>query len=278
MERTDWQLLSADNNTVEATMRHCGLTFRDFDKDGQPKLWEMMRLFSSSRIYVHHVPMDESGKTFRDFKELTKDHMTFLVTSELRFRKPLYDLSILNKPLLVKVQGGYIGNSSLNALTRISLESCNTELMTNVNQVVYIDPVTRKPTPLPDWWKEKYAESARGKSTLRLEKFEKPAETGHMRVQVTWTFTDNYNHTNWTSYARYAIDAAHLCSKQGSLKHFTDNIKKGISKIQLHYYGESLEGEYLDVYTWEDREDSTKLYVDINKDNNSIFQCIMYFF
>jgi hypothetical protein len=35
--------------------------------------------------------------------------------------------------------------------------------MSNINQVVYIDPSTRKPTPLPDWWKEKYAESAIGK-------------------------------------------------------------------------------------------------------------------
>ena len=154
----------------------------------------MMKLFSS-RIFVHHVAMDESGQIFRDFQKLTRDSMTF-VTSELKFLKPLYDLSILHKPLLVKVVGGHIGNTSLNAITIVSLESSDTELMSNINQVVYIDPSTRKPTPLPNWWTEKYAEFAIDKSSLML------------------------HHANWTSYAQYAIDAAHLCSKQGSLKYF----------------------------------------------------------
>lgn len=238
----------------------------------------MMKLFSSSRIFVHHVAMDESGQTFRDFQKLTQDSLTFLVTSELNFLRPLYDLSILHKPLVVKVVGGYIGKTSLNAITIVSLESSNTELMSNINQVVYIDPSTRKPTPLPDWWKEKYAESANGKSSLRLDKFQRPSETGHCRFQVTWTFTDGYNHANWTSYAQYAIDAAYLCSKQGSLKYFVENIKNGISKVQLHYYGESIEGDYLDIYAWEDTENTKKVYFDMSKDGTSIFQCIMYFF
>ena len=215
----------------------------------------MMKLFSS-RIFVHHVAMDESGQTFRDFQKLTRDSMTF-VTSELKFLKPLYDLSILHKPLLVKVVGGHIGNTSLNAITIVSLESSDTELMSNINQVVYIDPSTRKPTPLPNW---------------------RPSETGHCRFQVTWTFTDGYNHANWTSYAQYVIDAAYLCSKQGSLKYFVENIKNGISKVQLHYYGESIEGDYLDINAWEDTENTKKVVFDMSKDGTSIFQCIMYFF
>ncbi|XP_063440373.1 uncharacterized protein LOC134721359 [Mytilus trossulus] len=278
MERTDWQLLSADNKKVEATMRHPGLEFRDYDKTGKPKLWEMMSLCSSSRVYMHHVAIDNIGSTFRDFKDLTKDHMTFLVTSQLTFSKALYNMSILNNPLLIKVQGGYIGNTSLNALTTVSLDGNSTELMSNINQVVYIDPETRKPTPLPSWWKEKYAESAKEKSSLIIEKFKRPLKTGHQRFQVTWTYTDGYEHANWTSYARYAIDSAHLCSKEGILKQFEENIENGVSKIELHYYGESLQGEYLDIYTWEDSEDSKKLYFDISKDEKSIFQCIMYFF
>ena len=95
---------------------------------------------------------------------------------------------------------------------------------------------------------------------------------------MTWTFTDGYNHANWTSYAHYAIDAAHLCSKQGSLKYFVENIKNGISKVQLHYYGESIEGDYLDINAWEDTENTKKVYIDMSKDGTSIFQCIMYFF
>lgn len=278
MERTDWQLLSADNKKVEATMRHPGLEFRDYDKTGKPKLWEMMSLCSSSRVYMHHVAIDDVGSTFRDFKDLTKDHMTFLVTSQLTFSKALYDMSILNNPLLIKVQGGYIGNTSLNALTTVSLDENSTELMSNINQVVYIDPETRKPTPLPSWWKEKYAESSKEKSSLIIDKFKRPLKTGHQRFQVTWTYTDGYEHANWTSYARYAVDSAHLCSKEGILKNFEENIKNGVSNIQLHYYGESVQGDYLDIHTWEDSEDSKKLYFDISKDEKSIFQCIMYFF
>lgn len=222
--------------------------------------------------------MNESGETFRDFQELTKNHMTFLITGQLKFFKPLYDLSNINEPMLVKVKGGYIGNTSLNAHTSVCLESSDEEIMTNVNQVVYIDPNTRKPSALPEWWKTKYAESARGMPSLKIDKFERPPNIGCQRFQVTWTFTDAYNHANWTSYARYAIDCAHLCSKKGTLKHFEENYKNGLSCVQLHYYGEALEGEFLDVYAWEDPEDTKKLYFDINKNGNSIFQCIMFFF
>lgn len=38
MERKDWTLLSADNNTVIATMRHPGFNFRDYDKNGNLNL------------------------------------------------------------------------------------------------------------------------------------------------------------------------------------------------------------------------------------------------
>jgi hypothetical protein len=34
MKHADLQLLTADNNKVAATMRHCGLTFHDIDKYG----------------------------------------------------------------------------------------------------------------------------------------------------------------------------------------------------------------------------------------------------
>ena len=54
VHRTDWQLLSADNNIVEAVMRHPGLIFRDFDKNGR---------YSSSGTNITNILVPELIKT-----------------------------------------------------------------------------------------------------------------------------------------------------------------------------------------------------------------------
>ncbi|XP_069119555.1 uncharacterized protein [Argopecten irradians] len=270
--------ISEDRNEVKAVIEHPGMNSGDYDINGQPKLWQMMKLMGSGRFFAYSYPLDQSGRTFRDFSKMTDDRMTFMVSSEIVFHKELYDFSIKKTPVRMHVIGGYIGSSSLNTITKMFDSTENVLLSSNVTQVVSIDRATRRPKPLPDWWREKYAESAKQHVSLKFDKLERPENAGVYICHVAWSDTDAYCHTNWASYARFVVDAAHHSSRKGDIKHFDENLARGLHKIQLYYCGESFMDDTLTVYSWEDPEDSTVLYFDVCKDHKSIFQCRFYFF
>lgn len=244
---------------------------------GQPKIWNMMNLVVSGRMFAHHYRLDETGKTFRDFEKLTSDCLTFLVTSEVCFTKALYDPDVPKNTLLTTIKGGYIGNTSFNSHSLLKTENSDL-LISNINQVVSIDPKSRRPKPLPDWWKMKYAESAKQFQSYKLEKFPRAENTSVYHVKVAWSDTDMNNHTTWSAYVRYAKDGAHNAARTGSLPNFEENLRKGISKIQSHYLGECLEGDELVVYIWEDVGECYQLKCHIDKDKDCLFQCVISFF
>lgn len=245
---------------------------------GHPKLWQMMKLMGAARGVAYHYPQDDSGRTFRDFARMTSDRMAFMISSEVVFSKDLYDFSIKKAPLRLHVLGGYVGSSSLNTITRMFDSTEEKLLASNITQVVSIDTETRRPKPLPDWWRDKYAESAKLHVSLKFDNIEHPSDASTYQCHVAWSDTDAYGHTNWASYARYVVDAAHHCSRKGDLKHFDSNIGHGLHKTELHYCGESFMDDTLTVYTWEDKNDSKMLYFDICKGDTSIFQSRFYFF
>ncbi|KAJ8308216.1 hypothetical protein KUTeg_013090 [Tegillarca granosa] len=270
--------MEVNEDKVEAIVHHPGMSYADYDVNGQPRLWNVMRMVGSARWYSHHYPLDESGRTFRDYAEMTSDRLTFMVTSEFIMTKKMYDHSIPKSPLCVKVQGGYIGNTSMNSIATVTTATSEIELIRNTNQIVSINKSTRRPSPLPDWWKEKYTESAKNHKSLKIDKFEKADNAGFYQNKVAWSDTDRNLHTNFSTYVRFCIDAAHHCAKEGTLKHFEENLKNGINVVQLHFYQESNEGDMLDVYCWEDPSNSKKIYFDIHIGEKSIFQSIMLLF
>lgn len=244
---------------------------------GQPKIWKVMKIMESVRLFAHHYPLGDKGETFRDYDELTKDCLIFLITSELVFNKEIYNLPDQNPWLRTKITGGYIGKSSLNSLTEIFTEDNDQILATNINQIVCIDKRDRRPMELAPWWREKYSESGKKHKPLTLEKYEKPPETCSYDTYVAWSDTDLNLHTNWTAYARFAVDAAHHCTKEGSLRNVADNISRGIYKVQFYFYGESVQGDRITVHLWEDSADPQVLMADMYNRGTSICQVRMTF-
>ncbi|XP_033733363.1 uncharacterized protein LOC117322512 isoform X2 [Pecten maximus] len=238
----------------------------------------MMKLMGAARFFAYSHPLDQEGRTFRDFSKMTSDRMTFMVSSEITFYKELYDFSIKKTPLRMHVIGGYIGSSSLNTITNMYDSTEKVLLASNITQVVSIDKATRRPKPLPDWWREKYAESAKKYVSLKFDKLTRPDCASVYECHVAWSDTDAYCHTNWASYARFVVDAAHYSSRKGDLKHFDDNLARGLHRVELHYCGESFMDDTVTVYTWEDQNNSNNLYFDMCKADKSIFQCKFHFF
>nr|KAG5705693.1 hypothetical protein BaRGS_026632 [Batillaria attramentaria] len=66
-------------------------------------------------------------------------------------------------------------------------------------------------------------------------------------VKVSWSDTDNYNHTNFASYPRFALDAIHDALSQGLLPESLSekDIAAGVAEVKISYIGEAVEGDML---------------------------------
>ncbi|KAL5004568.1 hypothetical protein ScPMuIL_018024 [Solemya velum] len=254
-----------------------GLTHDDFDMNGMLRPWKLLKMLEAVRFFAHHYPLDEDGHTFRDYAAITDNRLTFLSSCEFTMNRELYDHRVPKSSLRVRLESAYVGTSSANTKAVIISSVDQKILFTNVNQVVSIDRSTRKPMPLPEWWRNKYSEFSKGHASLIFPKFEKKPNAACYQVKVAWSDTDFNNHTNWTSYLRFAVDGGHHCSDEGFLPNFEKNYKVGIKNIQIRYAGESHEGDILDVYVWQDDEKSELLYVDIHRGKESIFQTTIEF-
>ena len=239
---------------------------------GKPKPWHLLTFLESARYYSQHWPLEISGRVFRDYAQLTDDRLTFMVSTRLDIETTMYDAKIPKAPLDVVVQGGFIGNCSLNTITTVVTKSSK-KLMRNITQVVSIDKTSRRPLPLPDWWKNKYAESAKPHKPLKFSTIEKPKNVPFINYRVVRSDLDSNNHANWSVYVKYSLDAMYHFSKTGYLASFSDFDSFSLSRMDLMYSGESFDDNELQVNAWEENECNHNTVISlILKDNQLLFQ------
>ncbi len=150
---------------------------------------------------------------------------------------------------------------------------------TNTNTVVSVDKTTRKSTPLPDWWKDRYRSHVIGNQRLVCEQLQVPEETHRHNMTVTWSDIDGYKHTNYLSYVRYCYDTAMDAIHHKKLSRFHDDITSYLTKrMRALYKGESRAGHELSVACWENTQDPFTLHFDISKEGETLFQCTLEFY
>uniref|UniRef100_A0A0B6ZLL4 Uncharacterized protein n=1 Tax=Arion vulgaris TaxID=1028688 RepID=A0A0B6ZLL4_9EUPU len=187
-----------------------GLSHESFDIDANAKITSVMITSVLSRAYALHKPDTVTENTFLDWPVVMNGKYTFVSSTEFRISQELYNPDIPKWPLDAKFSLGNVGNSSVaNVIEFFAHEDGKSPLWTNVTQLVAIDTSTRKPTALPEWFKDKY----KGKGCLEkgfiIKAFNRPPVTYVHPVKVNWSDTDNYKHTNFASYVRFALDCLH---------------------------------------------------------------------
>ena len=174
----------------------------------------------------------------------------------------------------VKLSLGYIGTSSLNSTASLCCRKTGLTYARNINQVVVVDKATRKPTRIPEWWREMYSEMAVTGQSLVVPLIDVMYDHAHKYdVKVAWSDTDQYKHTNYLSYIRFcqdaAMDACHV-------NHFSaikgDFLKYNTRNISICYKNETVANDRLVVYVWENESDNMQLHFSIVKDEAIIFQ------
>ncbi|CAL1536199.1 unnamed protein product [Lymnaea stagnalis] len=269
-----------------------GLTHESFDRDGNVKMTSIMLTSVIARQFVLHKPFNDSGSIFLDWPALTEDRFTFVSSTQFKMSKALYGSEVPKWPLDVEFILGFVGNSSMAGVTNFyNVGETSEPLWTQINQLVSIDKVTRKPTPLPDWFKDKYKGKGCMDQGLIIKPFNRPSLTYSMPVVVRWSDTDNYNHTNFASYVHWAINAIHAAireeEKAKGLKSTVsadqlpssalnginkDIVSNGLKDVQICYLNESLEGQALNVHVWQQDNLEHKVFTSIERGEDDICQ------
>lgn len=138
-----------------------------------------------SRGYALNRPDEMSEKGFLDWPEVVKDRYTFVSSTEFRISKDLYDTRIPKWPLDAKFCLGNVGNSSVaNVIEFFAHGEEKVPLWTNVTQLVAVDMATRKPTALPEWFKDKYKGKGCMDKGFIIRSFDRPPITFCHQMQV----------------------------------------------------------------------------------------------
>ena len=193
-----------------------------------------------------------------DSHNLLIDHFYFIASTRMCINQNLYDLNMPKYPLIATKSLEFVGKSSFLLKTSIKHPDVDKSYADCYVQTVLVDPKTRKPSPLPDWWREKYVKHVQNNPQLKLEPLLEPNEnTFSFPVMVNSRDVDSYKHANWSSYIRFCDDACAMHTHLGNYKKVdNDRINCGLREFQISFKKESLLGDQLHVKSWEDLEKS----------------------
>ncbi|XP_067686262.1 uncharacterized protein [Haliotis asinina] len=257
----------------DAVIHTPGLSFESIDRNGNPLMSSLMRFVTTARIFATHLPLDDTGSTMFDYAQLTSDRLTFVASSQVISEKALYDTSVPKSPLDVSYHLGYVGKSSLSTVASIIVPSTGQIILRNINHIVGADKTSRRPKALPDWWREKHGRSATLKNPLIVPRLQRPNDAVQHNVTVSWIHTDEYNHTNYTTYVDYCINTLHYAIEKGCMGSLTKEVvKRGIKSMRNSYIGESLENDELTIWVWTSDQVDRTVHFDVQKLGQSVFQ------
>ncbi|GFO22931.1 hypothetical protein PoB_004943600 [Plakobranchus ocellatus] len=313
-------------------LRVPGLSHESFDRDLNPKITSIMTTSAVARMAALVKPIrltsgrsgerstsepgQEDEETFLDYTRISNQYFTFMSSSEFVMNPAMYDNDVPKWPVDMVFTQGYIGNSSI--ANKCEFFTCGDTdagldkilLWTNTYQIVAVDKTTRKPTGLPDWFKDKFKGRGCMDKGFVLRPFQRPANTFALPFTVRWADTDGYNHTNFSTYAHWAVNALHaaLLIQSNSNEHTTNNVgtastglgegtasaaaaasalhgitkeivARGLQKMQVTYMKECLEGELVETHVWQEEGGEREMvWFSIVKDGEDICQMKMWYF
>ncbi|XP_069121685.1 uncharacterized protein [Argopecten irradians] len=246
------------------------------DRTGHLGVW------SVSRFFMHAAFLAIQNGYFDRINIDTASTRAFVVGQGLRLSSNLYhDISrILSSNLHVESRAAAIGRTSMTNLYILSCADTKQELARCVTTLVLTSTSTKRPTPLPDWFQEKYANESSAKFDLlqdgvktRREYQNVPEECFRMEMKTRHSDTDFNNHVNQTNYFQFCMEGAGEAALSRYYRNFTSDIlRHPVLESDIIYLGESCACENLTVSTWQDKENEQVIHFSIY--NKSSSKCV----
>ncbi|XP_033727543.1 uncharacterized protein LOC117316864 [Pecten maximus] len=209
-------------------------------------------------------------------------HAFFLVSQSLRLSNHLYCdiVRLSSSDLLVASRAAAVGRTSMTNLYILSCADTKVELARCVTALVMTNVDTRRPTPLPKWFKVKHTSATSANFDLlqnevkTSREFQQvPEECFRSEVKTRYSDTDFNNHVNQTEYIQFCLEGVEEASQSGYYRHFTSDILLyPVLEFDIIHLGESRACEILTVSTWQDKTNDQLVHFSIH--NKSSSKCV----
>lgn len=219
----------------------------------------------------------KDGESFVDVERLYKNYLLFIASTSTTVSPDLYRISTVKAPLEFDVKLDFVGNTSFKLRTSIYAQSISLPLYENDTQTVCVNIETRRPSSLPDWWREKY--SAVKGEPLKPSRLNIPenVESRYNR-QVQPSDVDTYMHLNWSNYIKFCHDAF-VCSeiqKKGMDK--ATEAFRNMKQFSISFIKEAAVGDSINVRLWQNSTNSDAYHFQLLRSSDVIGECSIDYF
>ncbi|XP_076075913.1 uncharacterized protein LOC143046695 [Mytilus galloprovincialis] len=246
-----------------------GIPYADADRTGHWSIWAISLLFQANRA----VSMTNS---FMHMNILRIKNVGHVITKQILDINPLLYRYTYKTPIKLrfKMEMKEIGNSSIIFSTRLYDEETGLKLGQNVLKFVQINTETRKSLPFPAWFQTSLSHlKMNGKYTSlnRATLSETPENCFRWKVIVRYSDLDKNMHSNQATYLKLFMDCSTKAAISGYYRHFkTDMCWFNVEHVAINYIGESFVDDELEVHTWQDNSDDSKIFFSCCKDKKRI--------
>ena len=247
----------------------CGIPYADADRTGHWSIWAISLLFQANRS----VSMTNS---FMHMNKLRIKNVAHVITKQILDINPLLYRYTYKTPIKLrfKMEMKEIGNSSIIFSTCLYDEETGLKLGQNVLKFVQINTDTRKSLPFPAWFQTSLSHlKMTGKYTSlnRATLSETPENCFRWKVIVRYSDLDKNMHSNQATYLKLFMDCSTKAATSGYYRHFkTDMCWFNVEHVAINYIGESFVDDELEVHTWQDNSDDSKIFFSCCKDKKRI--------
>ncbi|XP_060074949.1 uncharacterized protein LOC132554651 isoform X1 [Ylistrum balloti] len=149
--------------------------------------------------------------------------------------------------------------------------------MKSENRLVAVNWDNRRPVKFPKSYYESASELVDKEEeiliTRRQDALIPPDRAFKTTIKTRYSDLDYNDHPNTAQYYQFCCDAASKASRSGYYRHYTsDIVNYPVMETEATFLGGCGPEEQLDIYTWQDECDITKLYFAIYLKEARIFQ------
>ncbi|XP_060064274.1 uncharacterized protein LOC132544668 [Ylistrum balloti] len=253
-----------------------GITSSFFNRTGHIGVASLKKFFM-------HAAMVAFGDGYFDRTKIDTDSTrAFLVSQGMRMSLQLYsDIAHLSSSnLLVEVRAAAVGRTSMTNLYILSCADTKIELARCVTTLVCTSVDSRRPTPLPKWFTEKYKSVTDTNLDILKDGVKTSREFRHVpqdcfriEIKTRYSDTDFNDHVNQSEYIQFCLESATGATRSGYYRHFTSDILwYPVLESDIIHLGESRACEMLTIYTWQDKTNIQIIHFSIH--NKSSSKCV----
>ncbi|XP_067658874.1 uncharacterized protein [Haliotis asinina] len=245
---------------------------------------EVFRLLLRGRMFVFFEP--QNNPSFMNIQRLASSgNLIFLVSGELRISSSMYNTRLPKYPAEVQTRFTSFRTSSVVWESILKVPGVPHVTASLTNNGVAVSTSTRKPCPLPYWFREKFGELYNKDPGVTFRQVETtPVKMCRGVNSIPYMLTvksrdiDANLHTNTVLYLQYCLDALddHLFRNKIRCKLNTESLL--VKSASFLHGGESDVADVLAVEFWDDETDAEMICFNILKSGISIYQARVHFY